>query len=169
MSWGKWLLWGCPQIVWGVRDPWRVLNLQISNYCCVASTKVNLEDTVVVGRWWLFLNRERNHAFKTYEKWSTFLIRKNYPFPSSIAKGWFSLPIQREYELGIHCLQEKKKLVYSEIFKSQWYMGRWNWIKKILGAELGGPLQHQMVLCSGGLTNSMNKFWFAEMETRWNS
>lgn len=31
---------------------------------------------VVMGRWGLFLNYERSHAFKSDEKWSTFLIRK---------------------------------------------------------------------------------------------
>lgn len=49
-----------------------------------------------------------------------FLIRKNYPCPSSIAKAvfFFFCQFNEVINLGFITCREKKKLVYSGVFKS---------------------------------------------------
>lgn len=77
-----------------------MLNHQISSYCCVASTKVNLEDKVVVGDDGYFSTVKGTTPSRVMKNKVLSSLEKNHPFPST-AKGHFYHQYSESINLGV--------------------------------------------------------------------
>lgn len=92
-----------------------------------------LRGEVACGRGWLFLNHERNYAFRSYEKWSTFFIRKELSVSFLYCQRLPFANSMRVWTWDSLLEGEKKRQVCFGILKSQWEVGRSNWKEKMLG------------------------------------